>query len=112
MGDSTTDLADDSLEVVNVGEVLTASLALCPASHDPSVRIFREFDDRLRVLCERAALEQVFLNLLRNAVESMNARPAKERAIRVAAWRTAQHSILVEISDTGAGIAPQHLTRV
>jgi two-component system, NtrC family, sensor kinase len=102
----------NALQVVNVGEVLTASLAICGTETDVPVRISREFDDQLRVVCVRDELVQVFVGLLRNAIEALPAEPAAARAIRVAAWRNAEQRIFVEISDTGSGISPENVDRV
>jgi two-component system, NtrC family, sensor kinase len=102
----------NALHIVNVGEVLTASLRICLREADLPVHISREFDDQLRVVCVRDELEQVFVGLLRNAVESLAPQPAGARAIRVAGWRTAEERICVEISDTGGGISPEHVDRV
>jgi len=52
-------------------------------------------------------LQQVFLNLFLNAKDAM---PQGGR-LRVATWAE-NSTVHVEISDTGAGIPPEHLTRI
>jgi two-component system phosphate regulon sensor histidine kinase PhoR len=56
---------------------------------------------------DRRALEQVFTNLLDNAVKYCGA----GARVRLAAQRT-ERGLRVEISDTGPGIEPRHLPRL
>jgi two-component system, NtrC family, sensor kinase len=102
----------EALQNVNVGEVLTTSLEASESACATAVSISREFDDRLRVLCVREQLEKVFVGLLCNAFESLSPAPSGVRAIRVAAWRTVEDRIIIEISDTGSGISPGNADRV
>ena len=52
-------------------------------------------------------LQQVFLNLFLNAKDAM---PEGGR-LRVVTW-TEDSTVQVEVSDTGAGISPEHLHRI
>jgi signal transduction histidine kinase len=69
----------------------------------------------LRVLGDPGALQQVFLNLLLNAVQSM---PGGGRiSVAVAPWPALRGSdgprwVVVRIADTGPGIPPEQLRRV
>ena len=54
-------------------------------------------------------LQQVLLNLMLNAKDAMQGRP--EAVLRVRTCTT-DHDVVVEISDSGAGIAPEHLHRI
>lgn len=62
-------------------------------------------------LCAQAdvtRLEQVLVNLVRNALDEVRERPAKQ--VRIAAWRdgtAANENIRIAIEDTGRGIAPE-----
>ncbi len=53
-------------------------------------------------------LEQVVVNLLVNACEAL---PGPGRAVRLATRREGERVVL-EVSDEGVGIAPEHLARV
>lgn len=62
------------------------------------------------VLVDATLVEQVLLNLTRNAIESMQSTPAEQRVLRiVAAADSAQHSGMLSVSiiDRGHGISEQ-----
>jgi len=57
-------------------------------------------------------LEDVFVSLLVNAAESIEPGRANENLIRVRAEESGDGRVQVEISDTGAGIAPADVERI
>jgi two-component system, cell cycle sensor histidine kinase and response regulator CckA len=56
-------------------------------------------------------LSQVFLNLLLNASHSLNAGEPESNTITVRTWAL-DGQVLAEVSDTGMGIAPEHIARI
>jgi PAS domain S-box-containing protein len=70
------------------------------------------YDTNPRVRCVATQISQVLLNLLMNAVQAVEAaHRGSDGRIRVAARRLADH-LCVEVSDNGAGIEPQHRSRL
>ncbi|WP_326536345.1 sensor histidine kinase [Pseudorhodoferax sp.] len=63
----------------------------------------------LQVLADEAALSSVLVNLMRNAIEAMQATP--ERRLRITARRRGPRAV-VEVHDTGHGIAADILPRL
>src|SRR3546814_7040082 len=61
----------------------------------------REIDDLLLVVVDVVQLQQVLLNLIRNASEAMS--ESKIRELTIGA-RQAGDKVIIEISDTGTGI--------
>jgi signal transduction histidine kinase len=59
----------------------------------------------LRVRGRRGELEQILINLIRNAVDAVAARASTSRSIRVEASERADQ-IVVSVSDSAGGIAP------
>lgn len=59
------------------------------------------------VFADRIMIEQVLLNLLRNARESMQQLPAGERIARIRTRRTEENMVAVEVFDRGTGISPE-----
>jgi two-component system NtrC family sensor kinase len=56
-------------------------------------------------------LQQVFLNLILNARDAMEPRGVLE-VTTYATTRTGEKGVVVEVIDTGHGIAPEHLSRI
>jgi C4-dicarboxylate-specific signal transduction histidine kinase len=60
---------------------------------------------------DRVELQQVLVNLVRNALDAMEFTPPAERAVRIVAT-SAEERLEIAVCDTGCGIAPEHLPRV
>src|SRR5215472_8733213 len=59
------------------------------------------------VLADPVQIEQVLLNLLRNAMDAMEAVNIERRSIIVEARRKGKHAIEIAVADTGPGVASQ-----
>lgn len=59
------------------------------------------------VRIDRVQIQQVMINLLRNAVDAMENSPRRE--LRVATARDGETFVQVSVADTGAGLAPEVL---
>jgi signal transduction histidine kinase len=74
--------------------------------------IQREYRDVPHVLANLTQLGQVFLNLLVNAAQAMPAGRAEQNRIRVRIEQDVDGFVVVEVHDTGSGIAPEYLDRI
>jgi len=61
---------------------------------------------------DRVQLQQVVLNLILNAVESMSSVDGARRELSIGTGRREADEILVAVRDSGPGIDPEHLQRV
>lgn len=98
---------------VNLHECLDAALLLLNGSYKDRVRIERHYDDLPPWLCQPGRLNQVFMNLLGNAVDAILAKPAAgDEWIRVSTRmeeREGRHCAVVEIADSGVGMTDEVL---
>ena len=69
--------------------------------------VIREYGTLPPVWCEPSQLNQVFMNLLMNASHAI----AEQGTITIRTGQAGQE-VFVAISDTGSGIAPEHLKRI
>jgi PAS domain S-box-containing protein len=88
---------------------LAARMASVEIRH--RARLVRNIASMPPVRAEEGRLAQVFLNLLVNAAQSIREGAAAGNQICVTA-RAAGGFVVVEVADTGCGIAPEHLDKV
>jgi two-component system sensor kinase FixL len=70
------------------------------------VRVTMEFDPKVDlVIADRVQIQQVIINLMRNAVDSM--RGAKPAELRVGVAPHAEEFTVVTVSDTGSGMSEE-----
>jgi two-component system, LuxR family, sensor kinase FixL len=87
-----------------------SALALLGAK-EQSVQVTLEFDPSVDlVLVDRIQIQQVLLNLFRNAIEAMQA--SARRQLVVSINPAADHMVCVNVTDTGPGIAPDVASRL
>ncbi len=85
------------------------TLALVRAQVDPAVSLVVEVPDDLMVLADRPRLQQVLLNLTKNAAEATG--PGGRVTLRAALAATADE-VEIEVRDNGCGIAEADLPHV
>jgi two-component system sensor kinase FixL len=59
------------------------------------------------VLADRIQIQQVVVNLIRNAIDDMTEHPVNVRRIDIAAITQPDNMVEVSVADTGGGIAPE-----
>jgi len=69
-------------------------------------------EDLPMVHADCTQLQQVILNLIRNAVEAMDSNVSNARRLRLAAGREGQSAVLLSVQDSGPGIAAEESMRV
>jgi PAS domain S-box-containing protein len=105
--------ADDAgREPVDVGRVLKSALSLASNEIRARARLEVEVTPTPRVLGTEHRLGQVLLNLLINAVQAIPEGRPEEHRIRAATGVAPDGRVQVEITDDGAGIAPEHRGRI
>lgn len=78
-------------------------------------RVTLELDlhpDLPRVQADPVQIQQVLMNLMRNALDALDAAPRGERLLRVATAPAGGHGVAVVVADTGPGLAPEAAERL
>jgi len=92
---------------VNIHEGIESTLTLLQHQLKNRIRIEREFGDIPQVECHPNQLNQVFMNILVNAAQAIKG----SGVISVKTYMEGDR-IKIAISDTGVGIAPEHLSKI
>jgi signal transduction histidine kinase len=93
---------------VSVSEILRLVATLMAREADArqvSIEI-GDLQDALVVIGDRVQLQQVVLNLLRNAIDATGTAPAGARSVWVSAVQSGAHLVHVVVGDSGPGIPP------
>ena len=93
----------------SLGDLVAEALELvAPASERANVTIRFDFDPAAdQVLADRIQVQQVVVNLVRNALEAMSGLPRQE--LRLASRPTEEGMVEVSVVDNGPGISPEIL---
>ena len=65
-----------------------------------------------QILGDRVALQQVFLNVITNAVEAMAVVLDRPRVLSVTTELGGSHCLLIKLQDSGEGIGPDEMLRI
>jgi signal transduction histidine kinase len=98
---------------LDLNELISSILVL--DSRDLQIRgvsLQLEFDHLPPVVADRIQLQQVLLNLIKNAVDAMDGVTDRARLLKVKSEVRQPDSVLVSIEDSGTGIAPKQLDRI
>jgi signal transduction histidine kinase len=81
---------------------------------ESSIRIVREYEGVRRLVIDKQRLLQILVNLVTNAKYAVTAGDSTEKKItlRIAPRPDDASRVLIEVSDTGSGIAPENLARI
>lgn len=97
-------------EPVKVDVIMNDALALgLMGVRKSDVAVISKIDASLCVFADSVQLQQVLLNLIRNAIEAMENSETRELKIKA---RESGDNVVIEISDTGAGIPPEDRDRL
>jgi signal transduction histidine kinase len=102
---------EDRQEPVDVREVLNRSIRMTQGEIRHRARLVRDEAEVAPVLGNDGRLAQVFLNLLVNAARAIPEGHADQHEVRVVT-RNEEGTVVVEVHDTGQGIAPERLGRI
>jgi two-component system sensor histidine kinase DctS len=108
---------ETSREPVSIANLIRSVLPLVELQAQGShVNVTYQLESHLpEVLADKVLLEQVLLNLTRNAIEAMVQSPPEQRLLRIVASREAHgdadggavDSVLIEVIDSGHGITEE-----
>lgn len=101
------------LESAAVVDLIGNALSMIAASferHD--VRIVEDYRVRPTITVERHKVLQILVNLLKNARQACEEGEGPEKVVTIRVSNDGPEWVLIEVADTGVGIAPESLSRI
>jgi signal transduction histidine kinase len=101
-------------ELVDLNDTAREAVALSLADLERGQVIWQlELADRLPLVpADRIQLQQVILNLLRNAIDAMSEVNGRTKQLTVRTGRTQRDSVCLSVEDVGVGIDPNKAERL
>jgi CheY-like chemotaxis protein/two-component sensor histidine kinase len=103
--------ADESHGEVDLKQVIEQAIQIAGVEVRHRAPIVRRYQSVPPIMGSRIRLGQVFLNLIVNAAQAIPEGQSANHRIEIGIRDTGA-TTLVEVTDTGAGIAPEHLERI
>ncbi len=81
--------------------------------HVYGVSVSTEFQDDLpQIMADRTQLQQVILNLVKNAIEAMTAGRTEIKTLRLVMTQDGNSVVTLSVEDTGPGLSPENASHV
>ena len=101
-------LDEAELKHIDIHESIDSTLRLLSRYYNSGrITLLKEYGDLPQITCYAGQLNQVWMNLLVNAAQSVT----ESGEVKIST-RLDDDSIVVAISDTGGGISSEHLSRI
>lgn len=112
-------LGEATLKTINLHESIDSTLVILnhrlePIADNPNgIQLIRDYGEIPPINCYASQLNQVFINLLGNAIDALEEanqnrtpteRAANPNTIRIQTYRSTDNNIVISISDNGLGI--------
>jgi PAS domain S-box-containing protein len=103
---------DDRLQPLDVAHIADSVLRVLANELRHRARVVRDFEPVPMVEASESHIGQVLVNLLLNAAQSIPEGEADKNEVRVSIRSNGQSEVVLEVRDSGAGIAPEILAHV
>lgn len=103
---------DQTLNTLDPCEILDSTLRMVSTNIRHRAQLIRDYQAVPNVLGNQSRLSQVFMNLLMNAVQSLESGDTGHDEVRVHTSTDKHGNAVIEITDTGVGIRPEHVHRI
>jgi PAS domain S-box-containing protein len=98
--------------LLDVRPMIESSIRMAHNQLRYRARVVRQLDEVPPVLANDSRLGQVFLNLLVNAAQAIPEGHVDDHAVTVRTRTDAEGNVVVEVHDTGSGVAPELIERI
>ena len=97
---------------VDIHEGLESTLLILNSKLGQEIKVVRQYSNLSRVFCHAAQLNQVFLNLISNAIEALAASEKIPKQINIQTSRIGDRWVRISVRDNGPGIPSKILGKI
>lgn len=105
-------LDESDLKKVNVNEGIDSTLILLNSNLGGRISVVRDYDEDALIECYPGKLNQVFMNILNNAIQAMHASDNNPNGTLSLRTRSVGDFVTIEIGDTGPGMSEEVKQRI
>lgn len=100
------------VESVCLFELIDNSLRIAVSENmKNNINIIKNYEFKEKMSIDKVRLEQIFVNLLKNAVESLSESTNAEKELSIRVFATAEKAC-VKICDNGMGVLPENIQKI
>lgn len=101
-------LDESVIKTVNIHEGIDSTLILLRSNLPAEVKVIKEYNADGNIECFPGKLNQVFMNILSNAIHAIKAKPKLgDESITIATGNTPSKGVEIRIKDTGKGMSEE-----
>lgn len=105
-------LDESNLKFVDINEGIESTLVILRSSIPEDVKINKELGDLPKVECLPGKINQVFMNIANNAIQTLSKRKdGADLFLNIKSWFD-DHNVYISFEDSGLGIAEEHKSRI
>jgi signal transduction histidine kinase len=105
-------LDESDLKKVNLNEGIDSTLILLNSSMGGRIELVRDYDEDALVECYPGKLNQVFMNILNNAIQAIHSLEKNEKSTLYIRTKALTDTVEVEIRDSGPGMSEEIKARI
>jgi len=105
-------LDESDLKKVNVNEGIDSTLILLNSNLGGRINVVREYDEDAMIECYPGKLNQVFMNILNNAIQAMHTNDQHGSGTLKLRTHAEGDFVTIEIGDTGPGMSEEVKQRI
>jgi two-component system NtrC family sensor kinase len=101
-------LDEDDLKPIDLNEGLQSTLVLVKNTMPDNLKVYREFGNLPKIECLPGKINQVFMNLISNAIQAIksNGKDREEEQLTIKTWYE-DTGVKISIKDTGTGMTDE-----
>ncbi|MNX73430.1 Sensor protein ZraS [compost metagenome] len=101
-------LDEDDLKPIDLNEGLQSTLVLVKNTMPDNLKVYREFGNLPKIECLPGKINQVFMNLISNAIQAIksNGKDREEEQLTIKTWYE-DNTVKISIKDTGTGMTDE-----